>query len=97
MSKNNLLLITYGMYFVTAKSEVGWIYMATENWLKQAIFKPINVVLSTKADCILMTLQNLMETLFALIREAWCSLCLFKLMVLRLNTSETTGEPLINS
>ena len=50
MSKNTLQLITYGMYFMTAEGKVDRIYAETVNWVTQALFKPINVAVSTKAD-----------------------------------------------
>ena len=48
--KTTLQLITCGMYFMTAEGKVGRIYTATVNWVTQALFKPINVAVRTKAD-----------------------------------------------
>ena len=50
VKKTTLRLITYGIYFMIAEGKVGRIYTATVDWVTQALFKPINVAVSTKAD-----------------------------------------------
>ena len=50
MSKNTLQLITYGIYFMTTDGKVRRVYAGNESWVTQALLKPINVAVSTKAD-----------------------------------------------
>ena len=78
MSKNTLQLITYRMYFMTAKGKVGRTYAVNVNWVTQDLLKPINVAVSTKADSHTNGTTKIARNFVRIVKGSWVQLMPFQ-------------------